>query len=365
MMSYHGQSKSQKECAILMLQRLEEFLTKQKRYVGWIHESIEFLYLVYRKRKFAKIDQLTYKVKRETLLSLFDSIEELYTDYRDVLLKFPDELGRDTIQEAWEVLERAQSILKVCHAVPILNTVPQVERVVKIKVPIVKVAHFETIEKHFNVLVKEPLKLFVVPKSNLLKSPKVVNFSSHQIQSVECKVEKLCRVFIKEKARTFVKINRDNVLSVFNETFIKPSVNMFSSKPIRIMDEVVTSVKESCYCELLNVADGYEGYESFRQVMNTSIIESGVIEVSKLNISFFCLKFYDRVSLRMFWFYFLFADFSFVVFFVCLGSSFMFFILFLFVGQVSLFVVKIGILTVGSVNAVLALILCLFLCVIV
>ena len=165
-MSHQGHSKSQKECAIRMLQRLEEFLTKQKRYVGWIHESIEFLYLVYRKRKFAKIDQLTYKVERETLLNLFDSIEELYTDYTDVLLKFPDELGRDTIQEAWEVLERAPSILKVCHVVPILNIVPKVERVVKIKAPVVKVARFETVEKHLNVVVKDPLRLFVVLKLN-------------------------------------------------------------------------------------------------------------------------------------------------------------------------------------------------------
>ena len=158
------------------------------------------------------------------------------------------------------------------------------ERVVKVKAPVVKVAHFETIEKHFNVIVKKPLKLFVIPKLNLLKAPKVENFSRHQTRSVECKVEKSCRVFIKEKDETFVRIYRENVLSAFNETLIiKPSIHKSSSKPV-CLTEVVTSVKENCTCKLSNFADGYE---YCLQVMNTAIVPG----VSKVNISFLCLKF--------------------------------------------------------------------------
>ena len=356
---YQEQSKNQKECALLMLQRLEEFLSKRNSYVGWIEESIEFLKLIYRKRIFTNIDQLTYKVERETLLNLFGKIKQLYTDYKDVLMKYPDEFGHDVIQEASTVLKRAPSILKVCYVAPVLNTVDEVERVFKVKAPLVRVVDSKTIEKHLNVIVKKPSTLFVVPKQNSLKTPKAENFSPHQPRSVECKIDRLCRVFSKEKPKTFTKICGTKILKVSNQT-TKASIPKLSSKPDCIMKSV-RSETENCSSELSNVVSGYE---SGLIVMNAATIVSSVIKVSKLNITFLCWKFYNRVSLRMFWFYFLFADFSFVAFFVCSGTSFLFIVLFLFVGKVSLFVVKIGILTVGSVNAVLALI-CLFHCVIV
>ena len=311
---------------MLLCEKLGAFYKKQGRYVEWISESIDFLRLVYRKKKFTHIDQLTYKVEREALLKLLSKLDQLHIKYEDVLQKFPDVLGQDMIQEAVRVLESAPRILKVCCVVPVLmNTVDNVERAVKVNGPVVTVVNSHDSEKLSNVVVKEPKKLFVVPKLNVLEAQKIECIAPCQIESVESKVEKILHVFINEKPKTFTNVCFEIVFNGLNEKSIQPSI---------------TQSHETCLQEL-NIEKAVTGNK--------------LVKVFKLNISFLRFKFYDRVSLRMFWFYFLFADFSFVIFFVSSGSSFLFFALFLFVGKVSLFVVKIGILTVGSVNAVWAL----------
>ena len=96
---------------MLLCEKLGAFYKKQGRYVEWISESIDFLRLVYRKKKFTHIDQLTYKLERETLLKLLSELDQLHIRYEDVLLKFPDVFGQDLIQEAVRVLESAPKMI--------------------------------------------------------------------------------------------------------------------------------------------------------------------------------------------------------------------------------------------------------------
>jgi len=311
----------------MLLKRLDDYLTEQNRYVGWIHESIEFLNLVYRKRKFTKIDELTYKVERKTLLNLFDKIKELYTDYNDVLSKYPDELGHETIQEASAVLKFAPSLLK----------------------------NDETLSCQ---IVSDAPKLCAASKSYVMEVQRVEIVPPTYVNRAICKVEKLFCVF-KEKHKNVLKMYSENVLTISYGKVNESAVQLVSKSCC--LAKVVVRTKNCCFSKTTNVADVHE---QFQLTTEDTVVENELNKFFKVDVSFLYLKCYDRVSLRMFWFYFSFADFNLFEFSVFMLTSFLF-VLFLFVGKVSLFVVKIGILTVGSVNAVWALILCLLFCVIV
>ena len=154
------------------------------------------------------LDPWVYKCERERLMTILNDFEQLYINYKDLLLNSPDEVGfgKNLIKAALFILNSAPSDIKESRTiVPVLKNlkVPCLEIV---QPPMVQVVTSRVVKKSSKVFIKKAPSVFVVPVLKILKVQCVEYTLPCVVKTVKCEIEKLLSIEIKRKPRVCVDV---------------------------------------------------------------------------------------------------------------------------------------------------------------
>ena len=309
--------------------RIENFFIERNAFVELISESLKLIKHIYRgQNDDINLDCVMYTWERERLLPIINDFEKFYLKYQNLLFLLPKEVfeaeiqfGKKLVRAALDLINSPPDHIRLV-VVPIVHTAKPLKiQYAEIVPPICYEVVPQVFEKISHTFIKRVPKFVKVRHSVVVEA--VIPFAQEAV--------------VWNKANDILSTCTRGVIEVCDNSCIEGT-------------NITKGTKQSV--DFSRLQGGYDFHVNSHSKKLTNIL---IVQFKFMlrNLKMLMLKkFYNRISLRIFWNYFLFSDFNLYFYKISLLGGSYFFVTKCFVLCLLFMLVKNLFLTVGSVTAV-------------